>query len=82
MQIYSTCFSIFHSRFRAGTREVHNKLEKERRAQLKECYDQLKKELPMREEDRKKTSNLTILLSALEYVKVRTNSVSVEEQIY
>jgi len=57
--------------FRAGTREVHNKLEKERRAQLKECYDQLKKELPMRDEDRKKTSNLTILEKAHEYVQVR-----------
>lgn len=49
---------------------MHNKLEKNRRAQLKECYDQLKKELPMKDEDRKKTSNLIILDTAHKYVKV------------
>lgn len=50
--------------FRAGTREVHNKLEKHRRAHLKECFDLLKKQLPSTP-DEKKVSNLSILHSAL-----------------
>ncbi|CAG9821422.1 unnamed protein product [Phaedon cochleariae] len=54
--------------FRAGTREVHNKLEKHRRAHLKECFDVLKKQLPA-SQDEKKTSNLSILHSALRYIQ-------------
>ncbi|KAJ8958391.1 hypothetical protein NQ318_002173 [Aromia moschata] len=54
--------------FRAGTREVHNKLEKHRRAHLKECFDILKKQLPVTQ-DEKKTSNLSILHSALRYIQ-------------
>lgn len=51
----------------AGTREVHNKLEKNRRAHLKECFDCLKKQIPGM--DDKKTSNLSILRSALRYIQ-------------
>ncbi|XP_044260342.1 max-binding protein MNT-like [Tribolium madens] len=54
--------------FRAGTREVHNKLEKHRRAHLKECFDVLKKQLPQTQ-DEKKTSNLSILHSALRCIQ-------------
>lgn len=54
--------------FRSGTREVHNKLEKCRRAHLKECFDILKKQLPA-SGDEKKTSNLSILHSALKYIQ-------------
>ncbi|KAK5638104.1 hypothetical protein RI129_012399 [Pyrocoelia pectoralis] len=54
--------------FRSGTREVHNKLEKHRRAHLKECFDFLKKQLPV-QADEKKTSNLSILHSALRYIQ-------------
>lgn len=54
--------------FRSGTREVHNKLEKHRRAHLKECFDFLKKQLPT-QADEKKTSNLSILHSALRYIQ-------------
>ncbi|XP_057671510.1 max-binding protein MNT-like [Diorhabda carinulata] len=54
--------------FRAGTREVHNKLEKHRRAHLKECFDILKKQLPTTQ-DEKKPSNLSILHSALRYIQ-------------
>ncbi|KAF5292648.1 hypothetical protein FQR65_LT11200 [Abscondita terminalis] len=54
--------------FRSGTREVHNKLEKHRRAHLKECFDFLKKQLPA-QADEKKTSNLSILHSALRYIQ-------------
>ncbi|CAF94532.1 unnamed protein product, partial [Tetraodon nigroviridis] len=51
----------------AGTREVHNKLEKNRRAHLKECFETLKKNIPNIEE--KKTSNLSVLRSALRYIQ-------------
>ncbi|KAL4711812.1 hypothetical protein ACJJTC_005981, partial [Scirpophaga incertulas] len=54
---------------RAGTREVHNKLEKNRRAHLKECFELLKKHLPTTPDD-KKTSNLSILGSAIRYIQV------------
>lgn len=52
---------------RAGTREVHNKLEKNRRAHLKECFDFLKKNIPNLEDRR--TSNLGILRSSLRYIQ-------------
>lgn len=55
--------------FRSGTREVHNKLEKHRRAHLKECFDLLKKQLPA-SGDEKKTSNLNILHSALRHIQI------------
>ncbi|XP_047098702.1 max-binding protein MNT-like [Schistocerca piceifrons] len=58
----------FHKRT-MGTREVHNKLEKNRRAHLKECFELLKKQLPP-SPDEKKTSNLSILHSALRYIQV------------
>lgn len=51
-----------------GTREVHNKLEKNRRAHLKECFELLKKQLPATPEE-KKSSNLSILHSALRYIQ-------------
>ncbi|XP_049581435.1 max-binding protein MNT [Syngnathus scovelli] len=51
----------------AGTREVHNKLEKHRRAHLKECFETLKKNIP--NIDEKKTSNLSVLRSALRYIQ-------------
>ncbi|KAL1428344.1 hypothetical protein MTO96_002728 [Rhipicephalus appendiculatus] len=50
-----------------GTREVHNKLEKNRRAHLKECFETLKRQLPNM--DDRKTSNLTILRGALRYIQ-------------
>uniref|UniRef100_U5ESY6 Max-binding protein MNT n=1 Tax=Corethrella appendiculata TaxID=1370023 RepID=U5ESY6_9DIPT len=52
----------------AGTREVHNKLEKNRRAHLKECFEQLKKQLPIMT-DEKKTSNLSILGAAIRHIQ-------------
>lgn len=51
----------------AGTREVHNKLEKNRRAHLKECFDYLKKQIPTLED--KRTSNLGILRGSLRYIQ-------------
>ncbi|XP_022255536.1 flocculation protein FLO11-like [Limulus polyphemus] len=52
----------------AGTREVHNKLEKNRRAHLKECFETLKKQLP--NIDERKISNLSILRGALRYIQI------------
>lgn len=56
---------------RAGTREVHNKLEKNRRAHLRECFEFLRKQLPAI--DDKKLSNLGILKSALRFIQVKLN---------
>ncbi|KAI5096855.1 max-binding protein MNT isoform X1, partial [Silurus meridionalis] len=56
-----------HCAYRAGTREVHNKLEKNRRAHLKECFETLKRNVP--NVDDKKTSNLSVLRSALRYIQ-------------
>ncbi|XP_011051119.1 PREDICTED: AF4/FMR2 family member 4-like isoform X1 [Acromyrmex echinatior] len=52
---------------RSGTREVHNKLEKNRRAHLKECFEILKRQLPS--QDEKKSSNLSILHAANKYIQ-------------
>lgn len=52
---------------RSGTREVHNKLEKNRRAHLKECFEMLKRQLPTCQEE-KKCSNLSILHAANRYI--------------
>lgn len=57
------------STVRAGTREVHNKLEKNRRAHLKECFESLKRQLPVTA-DEKKTSNLSILGAAIRHIQV------------
>lgn len=61
---------------RAGTREVHNKLEKNRRAHLKECFEQLKRQLPQMP-DEKKTSNLLILSNASKYISVSTQNTTI-----
>nr|XP_032803121.1 max-binding protein MNT-like [Petromyzon marinus] len=53
---------------RAGTREAHNKLEKHRRAQLKESFEALKRNVPNM--GTKKTSNLDILRGSLKYIQV------------
>ncbi|XP_026717601.1 max-binding protein MNT [Athene cunicularia] len=59
--------SLFCLGYRVGTREVHNKLEKNRRAHLKECFETLKRNIP--NVDDKKTSNLSVLRSALRYIQ-------------
>ncbi|RXG69065.1 Max-binding protein MNT [Armadillidium vulgare] len=47
--------------------EVHNKLEKNRRAHLKECFETLRRQLPCMED--KKISNQTILKAAHRYIQ-------------
>lgn len=63
LQINSRRRTISSNSNGAGTREVHNKMEKNRRAQLKECFETLRKQLPPSESE-KKASNLSILGSA------------------
>lgn len=69
------------STVRAGTREVHNKLEKNRRAHLKECFEALKKQLPITP-DEKKTSNLSILGAAIRHIQVNINCNALFNQTY
>lgn len=64
------CFSLCFYFSNSGTREVHNKLEKNRRAHLKECFELLKSQVPAIQ-DEKKPSNLTILRTAIRYVQVK-----------
>ena len=74
--LYSAFFSSAlrsPSTVRAGTREVHNKLEKNRRAHLKECFESLKRQLPVTA-DEKKTSNLSILGAAIRHIQVICHS--------
>jgi len=49
----------------SSTREVHNRLEKNRRAHLKLCFDELAAECDL---DPKKASNLTVIRSAYKYI--------------
>ncbi|XP_054724290.1 max-binding protein MNT-like [Uloborus diversus] len=60
--------SLTHEHSGTATREVHNKLEKNRRAHLKECFEALKKQLPNM--DDRKTSNLSILRGAIRFIQV------------
>lgn len=51
---------------------MHNKLEKNRRAHLRECFEFLRKQLPAN--DDKKLSNLGILKNALRFIQVNTRT--------
>ena len=48
---------------------IHNTLEKNRRAHLKECFENLQNELPQYKD--KKCTNLAILNYTLKFVEVR-----------
>lgn len=60
---------------------MHNKLEKNRRAHLKECFETLKKHLPLMNEA-KKTSNLQILSNASKYIAVSHRKQSALRQTF
>ncbi|KAK7075954.1 hypothetical protein SK128_018555, partial [Halocaridina rubra] len=65
----SSSSSFKEDKKRSGStpsREVHNKLEKNRRAHLKECFETLRKQLPSM--DDKKISNQTILKAAHRHI--------------
>lgn len=59
-------------------REIHNRLEKHRRAHLKDCFDTLKAEVP-RQRDRKIT-NLQVLNLAIKYIQTLTRKEREYEQ--
>lgn len=52
------------------TRDQHNQSEKSRRAHLKTCFTNLKQQLELRDDEKKKTSNLAILQEAFRQVEV------------
>lgn len=49
-------------------RELHKTLEKNRRAHLRSCFEQLKQELPRSEYSDKKTSHINIIHCAMKYI--------------
>lgn len=60
-RIQTTCFR---------DREIHNRLEKHRRAHLKDCFDHLKAEVPCQRD--RKITNLQVLNLAIKYVQTLT----------
>jgi len=50
-------------------RELHKTLEKNRRAHLRNCFEQLKKELPQSEYRDRKSSHINIIHCALRYIQ-------------
>ncbi|KAI1288365.1 Max-binding protein MNT [Halotydeus destructor] len=50
-------------------RELHKTLEKNRRAHLRSCFEQLKTELPKSEYSDKKTSHINIIHCAIKYIQ-------------
>jgi len=51
-------------------REIHNRLEKHRRAHLKDCFDSLKAEVPCQRD--RKITNLQVLNFAIKYIQTLT----------
>ncbi|CAF1046072.1 unnamed protein product [Adineta ricciae] len=60
-RIQTTCFR---------DREIHNRLEKHRRAHLKGCFDNLKAEVPCQRD--RKITNLQVLNLAIKYIQTLT----------
>ncbi|RWS12122.1 hypothetical protein B4U79_12752, partial [Dinothrombium tinctorium] len=50
-------------------RELHKTLEKNRRAHLRDCFEQLKQQLPKSEYSEKKTSHINIIHCAIKYIQ-------------
>ncbi|CAF1526594.1 unnamed protein product [Rotaria sordida] len=60
-RVQTTCFR---------DREIHNRLEKHRRAHLKDCFDSLKAEVPCQRD--RKITNLQVLNLAIKYIQTLT----------
>lgn len=65
LSLFFTLIFFFFERDKA----IHNTLEKNRRAHLKECFENLQNELPQYRD--KKVTNLSILNYTLKYIQVR-----------
>jgi hypothetical protein len=63
----AVCSGSSSSNNSSTNREMHNRLEKNRRAHLKHCFDELAAECEL---DARKSSNLTVIKSALKYIMV------------
>ncbi|CAF1306085.1 unnamed protein product, partial [Adineta ricciae] len=59
-------------------REIHNRLEKHRRAHLKDCFDSLKAEVPCQRD--RKITNLQVLNLAIKYIQTLTRKEREYEQ--
>jgi hypothetical protein len=59
-RVQTTCFR---------DREIHNRLEKHRRAHLKDCFDSLKAEVPCQPD--RKITNLQVLNLSIKYIQVK-----------
>jgi hypothetical protein len=59
-------------------REIHNRLEKHRRAHLKDCFDNLKAEVPCQRD--RKITNLQVLNLAIKYIQTLTRKEREYEQ--
>ncbi|CAF0818317.1 unnamed protein product [Rotaria sp. Silwood1] len=59
-------------------REIHNQLEKHRRAHLKDCFDTLKAEVPCQRD--RKITNLQVLNMAIKYIQALTRKEREYEQ--
>ncbi|CAF2687219.1 unnamed protein product [Rotaria sp. Silwood2] len=68
-RIQTTCFR---------DREIHNRLEKHRRAHLKDCFDSLKAEVPCQRD--RKITNLQVLNLAIKYIQTLTRKEREYEQ--
>jgi hypothetical protein len=68
-RVQTTCFR---------DREIHNRLEKHRRAHLKDCFDTLKAEVPCQRD--RKITNLQVLNLAIKYIQTLTRKEREYEQ--
>jgi len=68
-RVQTTCFR---------DREIHNRLEKHRRAHLKDCFDSLKAEVPCQRD--RKITNLQVLNLAIKYIQTLTRKEREYEQ--
>lgn len=63
-------------------REMHKTLEKNRRAQLRTCFEELRKELPKSDYSYKKSSHINIIHSAIRYIHILKRNESEQEKLY
>lgn len=70
--LFHFCINSFICYFNRD-KAIHNTLEKNRRAHLKECFENLQNELPQYRD--KKVTNLAILNYTLKYIQVNEKKI-------
>ena len=63
-------------------REMHKKLKKNRRAQLRTCFEELRRELPKSDYSYKKSSHINIIHSAIRYIHQLKRHEWEQEKLY